>query len=180
VARISLVSPGQGDITERELARWATALGGAILAAGFSGELRTLTGPVIEPESMVEALANSDVTFFFGHGVADRLGRPSHLIDAATIRHAATPVIVALACDSGRGLGPRAVASGVRAYLGFSDLLVVPIGDVQFRSRLVVPLTQFALGTTDIGTLGDDLIRMFQATEEYYRVGPGRSTALLC
>ncbi|WP_131816210.1 hypothetical protein [Mycolicibacterium porcinum] len=70
------------------------------------------------------AIAQADFVFYFGHGQVDYLGKSgTRLADAQNLRP--TQVVVAIACDSGGGLGPavfNAWASG--AFLGFD----VPLG----------------------------------------------------
>jgi hypothetical protein len=74
----------------------------------------------------VELASGVQSVFHFGHGTEDSLlGHGGAIVDAANV-HIVPKMVVAIACESAVNLGPLAVSSGVRAYLGFDDILGVP------------------------------------------------------
>jgi hypothetical protein len=64
---------------------------------------------------------------YFGHALRDRLGDPTTLVDVATLPYLKDSLVLALACSSSDQLGPDAVAAGVRAWIGFTRPIVVPL-----------------------------------------------------
>lgn len=89
-----------------------------------------LSGTAVTRAAVDHALAGGvRALLWFGHGERDCLtrdGRP--IVDAANV-DGVEGVVVAIACFSGRILGPAAVAAGAAAFLGFDDPLGVPLAD---------------------------------------------------
>jgi hypothetical protein len=74
-------------------------------------------------------------------------------------------LIVALACRSAAGLGPVAIASGVRAYWGWSDALILVLPDNPFQTVVEPALTSLLLGDT----VGDAFGRLRDSWERLER-----------
>lgn len=73
------------------------------------------------------ALPLNQSVLYFGHAERDELGEsPDILVDVANVG-AVSGVIVAVGCHSAAGLGATFNGSAQRAYLGFDDLIRIPL-----------------------------------------------------
>src|SRR5271154_1706129 len=111
------------DSAAAQIAPWGQAL---IQRIGSRSHI-DLAGDAATRETVDAEIASGvRSVFHFGHGTEDSLlGHGGALIDASNAPLVAD-MIVAIACESAVNLGPLAVNAGVRAYLGFDDILGVP------------------------------------------------------
>src|SRR5689334_13099397 len=118
---VAFVRP-ETDPTEVALSAWGgLVLAGVVGAHGLS--VTDLSASAASPSAVVMALNTTNAVLYFGHGVPDALGTTNRLIDAAGLSAASIEILIAIACDSARDLGPAAIRSGRRAFLGFDDIL---------------------------------------------------------
>lgn len=133
---VLLIRP-EADATEQVLSKVASD---ALSRAPVPGA-QSLTPPLPPPGSpnvpqpLTRATVDQAITagphpvhiLYFGHGRRTQLGDPTVLIDSATFPHLKNALVLALACSSSERLGPDAVSSGVRAWVGFTRPIPVPL-----------------------------------------------------
>jgi hypothetical protein len=164
----------ESDSVEVGLSGWA---GLVLTSAGGKSTVAThdLRGTQVTSAAVAQAMTAQHATLFFLHGHADRLGDPTVCADSTNIGQARGTVLVAFACLAGDRLGRDAVANGVRAFLGFDDILTNYLPQpALFGQHVDAALQPFILRNQSIDTVRAALVSAFQQIEAHYRTGAGQ------
>jgi hypothetical protein len=157
---ISFVRP-ESDSVEVNLSRWADAV------------LASIRGKPNVSSSDLRGAAHQ-LTLFFLHGQRNSLGDPVVWADSGNIADGKGTVLIAFACLAGDQLGPNAVTNGVRAFLGFDDILTNYAPQPGLFGQCVdAALRPFILSGQSIDAVRSALESGFQAIEKHYRAGVG-------
>ena len=173
---VVVIRPGT-DAVEATLSVWVDLLLPPGIGLPGVYVVSDLAGPAsATPAAVQAALATADVILYFGHGREDSLGHPV-LVDMTTIAGASGRTVIAIACRSGKTLGPHAVSThSIQNYLGFSEPLFAYIaspGVIGFE--LAQRLAAYLTGLTNLSQTQSDIDADLQAIEALYDTG-ARST----
>jgi|RhiMetdeSRZDD1v2_1073273.scaffolds.fasta_scaffold33395_5 hypothetical protein len=122
--------------------------------------------------------AAGEVIFFFGHGDENSLKGENQaaVVDSKNAHQAKQKAVVAVACKSGRALGPDAIIAGVRSYLGFTIKLgwIPPYpGQPDVFMDAMLSSLDVLLGGGTLQDLRDRLYSELEAVADYYDTGAG-------
>jgi len=120
------------SITERSLIDYLESMGMSVITMeGYECTYPNLKR-LLEPGLI-------DLVVYTGHGVSDAwIGQqPAErlLLTANDANLLHDTIVVAIACNSLRILGNKAVSTKARAYLGFLDLVILPVTDYGMADR---------------------------------------------
>lgn len=124
--RVLFIRP-EGDQVGRTLSSWADRVRQALnfRPSDYPGiEVSDLSGGSVLRTAVEAAAKDSDLVLFYGHGSDTGLGDPP-VLDTSNVTAAGKGVYVAAACSSANELAKAMVKEGVKAYIGYDDLLVV-------------------------------------------------------
>ena len=167
------------DAAAGDLSNWCTEATRRASAKGHTLSSEVTRSTPCDRANVDTALAAlGDVFFFFGHGTEDDLKgeHRASVVDNRNATHAKGKVVVAIACESGRGLGPDAIVAGVRAYLGFNIKLAwIPPYRGQpdvFKDAMLSSLDVLIDGGS-VQDLRDELYSQLTVVADYYGKGAG-------
>ena len=176
MVNLVLVRP-ESDPVEVGLSSWAAlvlaSIGGAFRVSTVDLRAQQVTRTAVEG-----AIGAHDATLFFSHGTRDHLGSPTPCVDSANVSKAQGKVLIAFSCMAGEQLGLDAVSNGVRAFLGFDDILTNYHPQPSLFGQIVdIALRPFLLSGQPIHAVRSALKWGFQSIEQHYTKGPGANHA---
>ncbi|MCK4327504.1 MAG: hypothetical protein KAW41_03435 [Candidatus Diapherotrites archaeon] len=137
-----------------------------------------LVGDRANKEKVDQVIQKRDPRFivFNGHGSPSQITgqRGEVLVDSKTLgSELKSRVISALACDSGRELGPKSVKKGADGFIGYEDEFVF-LSDHNYESRpeqdpLVKPFRDSAIKPVISLIKGNTLEEAYNSSQDRYR-----------
>jgi hypothetical protein len=167
------------DAAAGDLSRWCVEAIKRAGARGHGPSSQVSRATPCDRANVDSALAApGDVVFFFGHGDEHSLKgeRQASVVDNANAHQAKGKAVVAIACKSGRGLGPDAVVAGVRSYLGFNiklGWLPPSRGQPDVFMDAMLNSVDVLLGGGSVQALRDAIYSELEKVADYYEHGAG-------
>jgi hypothetical protein len=155
------------------LSSWGGLLKAAAAAQPLVSIHRDLSGSFATAGRFHRSVKVVSAVFYYGHGDRDQLGLNAIVTKRDGPRLKAR-VVVAFACDAGSSLGPALVDAGASAFLGFEDILVVPLTPTAVAAMPadVVHQTLLHRGGT-VRQAAEAARESWLRMSEYFRTGAG-------
>lgn len=163
------------DQVEKVFSTWADQLLSASEGSGLV--IRDLRGPAVTRDSIRDALSDTAIVIFFGHGGPGEWGRPplASLYTETDLEGGATQAIVAVACSSAQIFGRAAVERGSTSqFVGFFESLTAFIPQSKaFGKAITQALRLLFDGTPSADRCADALRAGFRVQENLYQPNGG-------